>query len=110
MAAISVLFGLPFDIRHIALSSAFVGYAAVVLDFMLSWQVAAYIALSLVLIVFVNLAVSFSLALYVAMKSRKVRFKQWRLLLRNLATRLNQRSGEFISSPKNSTDKIVENE
>jgi site-specific recombinase len=106
MTAIGVLFGLPFDIRHIAFSSAFVGYAAVGLDFMLSWQAAAYIALSLVLIGFVNLAVSFSLALYVAMKSRKVRFKQWRLLLSNLATRLNQHPGEFIFPPRKTTEVI----
>jgi site-specific recombinase len=107
MTAIGVLFGLPFDIRHIAFSSAFVGYAAVGLDFILSWQAAAYIALSLILIGFVNLAVSFSLALYVAMKSRKVRFKQWRLLLSKLATRLNQHPGEFILPPKKPTDKTT---
>jgi len=107
MSAIGVLFGLPFDIRHIAFSSAFAGYAAVGLDFMLNWQAVAYIALSLVLIGFVNLAVSFSLALYVAMKSRKVRFKQWRLLLGNLATRLNQHPGEFIFPPKKSTDNTI---
>jgi site-specific recombinase len=107
MTAIGVLFGLPFDIRHITFSSAYAGYAAVALDFMLSWQTVAYIALGLALIGFVNLAVSFSLALYVAMKSRKVRFKQWRLLLGNLATRLNQHPGEFIFPPKKSTDKMI---
>ena len=107
MTAIGVLFGLPFDIRHITFSSAYAGYAAVALDFMLSWQSVAYIALSVALIGFVNLAVSFGLALYVAMKSRKVRFKQWRLLLGNLATRLNQHPGEFIFPPKKSTDKIT---
>ena len=109
MTAIGVLFGLPFDIRHITFSSAYAGYAAVALDFMLSWQSVAYIALSVALIGFVNLAVSFGLALYVAMKSRKVRFKQWRLLLGNLATRLNQHPGEFIFPPKNSTDKNTVN-
>ena len=100
MTAIGVLFGLPFDIRHIAFSSAFVGFAAVGLDFMLSWQAVAFAALGLVLIGLVNLTVSFSLALYIAMKSRKVRFKQWRLLLGNLASRLNQHPGEFIMPPK----------
>ena len=100
MAAIGVLFGLPFDIRHITFSSAFVGFAAVGLDFMLTWQAVAYAVLGLVLIAFVNLAVSFSLALYVAMKSRKVRFKQWRLLLSNLASRLNQHPAEFVMPPK----------
>lgn len=104
MAAIGVLFGLPFDIRHISFSSAYVGFAAVGLDFVMSWQTIAYTALSLALIGFMNLTVSFGLALYVAMKSRKVRFTQWRLLLGNLATRLNQHPGEFIWPPKNAAD------
>ena len=99
MSAIGILLGLPIDIRHIAFSSAFVGFSAVGLDFMLTWQAVAYVALGLALIALVNLAVSFSLALYVAMKSRKVRFKQWRLLMRNLATRLNQHPAEFIMPP-----------
>ncbi|MDZ4211407.1 MAG: preprotein translocase subunit TatB, partial [Methylotenera sp.] len=102
MAAIGVLFGLPFDIRHITFSSAFVGFSMVGLDFMLSWQAVLFAGLGLVLIGIVNLAVSFGLALYVAMKSRKVRFKQWRLLLGNLASRLNQHPGEFILPPQKS--------
>ena len=99
---IGVLFGLPFDVRHITLSSASVGFALVGLDFIITWQAIAYIALSLILIGFMNLTVSFGLALYVAMKSRKVRFKQWRLLIKNLASRLNQHPGEFILPPKKS--------
>ena len=105
VTAIGVLFGLPFDIRHIAFSSAFVGYSSVALDFMLSWQAAAYLALSLALIGFVNLTVSFSMALYVAMKSRKIRFKQWRRLIGQLLTRLNQHPGEFILPPKKMSEK-----
>jgi len=101
MSGLGILLGLPIDIRHITFSSAFVGFASFSLDFMLSWQAAAYAALGLVLIGLVNLAVSFSLALYVAMKSRKVRFKQWRLLVKSLATRINQHPGEFILPPRN---------
>lgn len=104
MSAIGVLFGLSFDIRHIAFSSAFVGFAVFGLDFMLTWQTAAYAALGLALIAFMNLTVSFTLALYVAMKSRKVRFKQWRAFLRQLASRLNQQPGEFIMPPKKSQE------
>lgn len=101
MGAIGVLFGLPFDIRHIAFSSAFVGFATFSLDFMLTWQAVTYAALGLMIIAFMNLTVSFGLALYVAMKSRKIRFKQWRALLRQLASRLNQHPAEFIMPPKN---------
>jgi site-specific recombinase len=99
-----VLLGLPIDIRHITFSSAFVGFASFSLDFMLSWQAGAYAALGLVLIGLINLAVSFSLALYVAMKSRKVQFNQWRTLLVSLAKRLNEHPAEFIMPPKNVSD------
>ncbi|PPD56435.1 MAG: preprotein translocase subunit TatB [Methylotenera sp.] len=101
MSAVGILFGLPFDIRHIAFSSAFVGFAAFSLDFIMTWQAAAVAALGLVLIACMNLTVSFGLALYVAMKSRKIRFKQWRTLLRQLASRLNLHPAEFIMPPKN---------
>jgi site-specific recombinase len=101
MSAIGILFGLPFDIRHIAFSAAFVGYSAFSLDFMLSWQTMAYAALGLGLIAMVNLTVSFSLAIYVALKSRKIRFKQWRILVSQLASHLNQHPAEFIMPPKN---------
>jgi site-specific recombinase len=100
MSAIGILFGLAFDIRHVAFSSAFFGFAVVGLDFMLSWQAVAFAVLGVALIGFVNLAVSFSLALYVAMKSRKVKFRQWRLLIKNLASRLNQHPAEFVMPPK----------
>ncbi len=102
MSAIGILFGLSFDIRHITFSSAFFGFALVGLDFMLSWQFVGFAALGLALIGLVNLTVSFSLALYVAMKSRKVKFRQWRSLLKNLASRLNQHPGEFVMPPKKS--------
>jgi site-specific recombinase len=100
MSAIGILLGLPFDIRHISFSSAFVGFASFTLDFALSWQTIAYCALGLGLIAITNLTVSFSLALYVAMKSRKVRFGQWRLFIKSLAKRVNEHPGEFILPPK----------
>ena len=64
MSAIGVLFGLPFDIRHIAFSSAFVGFATVGLNFALSWQVIVFTIFCLAMIGFVNLTLSFGLALY----------------------------------------------
>ncbi len=100
MSAIGVLLGLPFDIRHISFSSAYVGFSLVSLDFMITWQVASYAALGLALIAFLNLTVSFGLALYVAMKSRKVRFNEWRFFMKNLGSRLNQHPAEFIMPPK----------
>ena len=108
MSGLGILLGLPIDIRHITFSSAFVGFASFSLDFMLSWQAAAYAALGLALIGLINLAVSFGLALYVAMKSRKVRFNQWRSLVKSLATRLNQHPGEFVLPPKKTKQADIE--
>lgn len=104
MSGLGVLLGLPIDIRHITFSSAFVGFSSVGLDFMLGWQTVLYLAFSLTLIGLMNLTVSFFLALYVAMKSRKARFKQWRVFIGSLGTRLNQHPGEFIMPPKKSSE------
>ena len=66
------LFGLPLDIRHVAFSSANLGYAAIsghadIFTFMLG--LASVLAIGMV-----NLVVSFSLALAVALRSRGTRW------------------------------------
>ena len=108
MSGIGVLLGLPIDIRHITFSSAFVGFSSVGLDFFLDWRTVLYLAFGLALIGFINLTVSFGLALFVAMKSRKARFKQWRVFIRNLATRLNEHPSEFIMPPKKTVESAIE--
>jgi len=102
MSGLGVLLGLPIDIRHIAFSSAFVGFSFTALDFNITWQLAAIAAVSVLLIGTVNLLVSFSLALYVAMKSRKVSFVQWRRFLVTLLKRLNNEPGKFFLPPPRS--------
>lgn len=100
MTGLGVLLGAPIDIRHIAFVSAFTGYSFMALDFMISWQVLLTAILGIWLIGTTNLVVSFSLALYVAMKSRKVSFAQWRLLLRTLLTRFLQNPTLFLLPPR----------
>ncbi|HEY8353740.1 MAG TPA: site-specific recombinase [Methylophilaceae bacterium] len=100
MSAVGVLLGLPVDIRHIAFSSAFVGFSMVGLEFNVGVGMALYAALGVLLIGSVNLLVSFSLALYVAMKSRKVSFVQWRRLGSALARRLISNPREFFLPPR----------
>ncbi len=72
MGVFSVLTGLPVDIRHVAFSSANLGTIIAVdglapIAGMLPWAVAGLAGIALV-----NLAVSFSLALFVAIKSRRL--------------------------------------
>lgn len=100
MSGLGVLLGLPIDIRHITFVAAFAGYSVVALDFMFSWQVWVIAMLGILLVGITNLVVSFSLALYVAMKSRKVTFAQWRLLLKTLLRRFIQNPGIFLFPPK----------
>ncbi|MCL2160569.1 MAG: site-specific recombinase [Betaproteobacteria bacterium] len=78
--ALGVLFGLPLDIRHIAFSAAFVGYASAAYDFVIPLSLIGVTAAGVLLIGLVNLLVSFSLALYVAMRSRGITFAQGRVL------------------------------
>jgi site-specific recombinase len=64
--------GLPLDIRHIAFSAANLAYALVALDFRLPAEELLWCVLGVALIGVINLVVSFSLALWTALKSRGI--------------------------------------
>ena len=79
---VGYLTGLPLDIRHVAFSSANLGYSAIsgelgLLNFALH-------LLFVLLIGFVNLWVSFTLALAIALRARGTRISQLRLLLKSI--------------------------
>lgn len=67
-----ILFGVLVDIRHVAFSSANLGYALAGADLAPDWPLFGWAAAGVLLIGSVNLAVSFSLALYVALRSRQI--------------------------------------
>lgn len=90
---LGAFFGLPIDIRHITFSSANFAFSLVGLEHHMSWQLAVTSLLGILLIGLVNLAVSFSLALLVALRSRRVSFGQGGLLSAMLWRR-------FISAPR----------
>ncbi len=97
--AIGVLFGLPVDIRHIAFSSAYLGYAAIALDFTLPLQAVALALSGVLLIGVTNLLVSFTLTLSVAMRARRITFAQGRSLGRLLLKRLLRTPQAFLLPP-----------
>jgi site-specific recombinase len=99
MGTLGFLFGLPLDIRHIAFSSANLGYALVALDFGLGARQWVESLSGLFLIGFTNLAVSFSLALWVALKSRGVEFEHSRRLLGIVARRFLRQPHRFFLPP-----------
>lgn len=73
---------LPFDIdiRHIAFSSANIGYGLVNQAF--SLQTIALALVSVLLIGFVNFAVSFSITFFIVLKSRNIKVTKLRRLIR----------------------------
>ena len=100
VTGLGVLLGLPLDIRHIAFSSAYVGYASAGADFSLPWQVALAAAGGVALIGLMNLVVSFSLSLYVAMRARRITFAQRRTLAGMLLRRFVTRPRDFLVPPR----------
>ena len=101
MGLIGFMLGLPFiDIRHVTFSSVNFAFALVALDFMVSWQLVAISLLGIALIGIVNLAVSFGLALYVAMKARQVRFNRIGELFLMLGERFVSNPREFFFPPR----------
>lgn len=85
------MLGLPIDIRHIAFSSANFATAVVGLDYQLSWQTVVISLFGILCIGSLNLVVSFGLALWVALRSRHIRFRQSLQLLGMLRKRIFRR-------------------
>jgi site-specific recombinase len=94
--ALGVILGLPIDVRHITFSSATFGAAMASLKFNAPVGMAVWVAVSIFIMGLCNLGVSFSMSLFVAVKSRKIKFSQTPELLRLLGRRLRQRPLEFL--------------
>lgn len=105
---IGMLLGLPIDIRHIAFSSAYLGYAAAAYDFAPPLLPFIWACVGVAGIGLVNLSVSFSLALFVALRARGVTFSQGRQLMRGLTRRLLTQPRDFFLPPKKQADEAVQ--
>jgi len=95
---IGLILGLPIDIRHIAFSSANLGYALAGTGFSLPWQVFLWGLLGVMLIGAVNLLVSFSLALWMAMRARGIAWTDVDGLGQRLGRRLLATPSAFFTS------------
>lgn len=98
---IGYLLGLPIDIRHITFSAANFATALVALDYQMTPMQIANASAGVLLIGTVNLLVSFGLALWVALRARKIRFKRGILLVQALGRRFAYSPVEFFLGPKN---------
>jgi site-specific recombinase len=94
------LVGLPIDIRHVTFSSANFSTAFVAMDQHMSWTLAAQSLAGVLMIGAVNLVVSFGLALWVALRARKIRFNHSLRLLRAIGRRFRNAPLDFLVGPK----------
>lgn len=85
---IGLIFGLPIDIRHIALSSALAGVAVLDAPGLVDRKTIVTVLLGILGIGLVNFLVSFGLTLSVSLKSRHVTFGQTGRLVLALLKRL----------------------
>lgn len=97
---VGLILGLPIDIRHIAFSAANLGYAWAGSGFDLPPAVLALAALGVGLIGLTNLAVSFVLAFWTALRARGVAFTQGAELLARVGTRFRRAPLAFFIAPR----------
>jgi len=104
---IGTILGLPLDIRHIAFSSANIGYALTGFQFELPLRAVLWALLGISLIGFTNLAVSFALALRTALGARHIEFAHWGPLLRTIWQRFRQQPRSFLLPPREAASNIT---
>ena len=96
---VGVLLGLPLDIRHVAFAAANFAYGLVGVQFNVTLAALALTFSGVLLVGFVNLAVSFSLALRVALRSRGISRVQTAGLWPRVLRRFLQRPRDFLWPP-----------
>lgn len=110
MGALGTVLGLPLDIRHVTFSTANVGYALFVTGSSVPAMLAVEAIVGIFVIATTNLLVSFSLALFVAMRAQKVQFSETRALLVVLMGRLRTTPGQFFWPPRRDPLRVSTND
>ncbi|MCD6060551.1 MAG: site-specific recombinase Gcr [Moraxellaceae bacterium] len=100
MGTIGFILGLPLDIRHITFSAAYFSFSLVGSGFDLPMHTMVLATAGVMAIGMTNLLVSFSLALMVALKARRVNYRQWLPLLGMVARRFAEDPLRFFWPPK----------
>lgn len=93
------MFGLPFDIRHITISAANTAIGFFGLDNAVPAKEIIYTLMGVFAIGFLNFAVSFGLAFFVAVKSRGIHLKDYPEFLGILGRYIKKYPKDFIKAP-----------
>ncbi|MFI5210523.1 MAG: hypothetical protein ACHQ2E_08765, partial [Gemmatimonadales bacterium] len=99
--ALGAFFGVPFDVRHVTLSTGTLALAAAGLGYRLAFGGWFFRALAGIAVMFVlNLGVSFALSLYWAVRAYELPPGETRELGRRLWRRFRHHPGDFFLAPK----------
>lgn len=93
------IFGIYFDIRHITISAANTAIGFFGLDHLVTARELWYTVLGVFLIGFLNFAVSFSLAFFVAIKSRGIHLKNYPQFFGIMWRYFKKHPSDFIKAP-----------
>ena len=99
LAPIGILLGLPLEVRHVTLSSANFAFALAALDFHIDALPLLEALAGIALIGVINLSVSFTLALWVALRARGTDFAGSRGLATLLLARMRTAPAHFFVPP-----------
>lgn len=97
---IGIFFGIPFDIRHITISTAYFGFGVETLHAHMPLNEWIWTTVGVLGIGFLNFAVSFSLAFYVAMQSRQVSLKSIPKVAKFVTIYFFRKPWDFIFPPR----------
>jgi site-specific recombinase len=96
-------FGIPFDIRHITISAANTAIGYFGLDHNISTNTLWYTLFGVAGIGFLNFAVSFGLAFFVAVKSRGIHLRDYPEFIGILWRYIKKYPRDFIKAPLSRT-------
>ncbi len=99
VGAMGRVFGLPVDTLHVTFTSANSAYAVAALDHALDWHAVTQVVVGISIIGMLNLMISFSLALFVAMRGQRVSFANARGLPMAVLQRFRRRPRDFFWPP-----------
>lgn len=97
-------FGLPFDIRHITISTASFGFGLYGLDNQVPLPELITVIIGVLGIGFFNFLSSFSLAFAVAIRSRNVQFRDYGTIIKLILLYFLRRPFDFIWPPRREQD------
>lgn len=93
------IFGIPFDIRHITISAGNAAIGFFGLEEPVSWSYLLMVLLGVLGIGFLNFLVSFSLAFFVALRSRGIRLRDYPELIGYILRYFRKFPTDFILPP-----------